>query len=149
MADPSVAVGTSARAARSSRLAPHRRAPETPIVRLCPHSGVSADFVQRAVAFWQGEGFSIEYSAERLSAEECQKGYSEGVIMISGEDDLDARVYNARSQNWKYTDDDTKTHGYKIRMANDAVTNMRVLVYALGQCLNIDVSSDPDNAMYD
>ena len=53
-----------------------------------------------------------------------------------------------RSQNWMYPGDDTKTFSYKIRMADDAVTNMGVLVYALGQCLNLDSSSDPDNAMY-
>lgn len=127
---------------------PRQDWPETPIVRLCPHARVSADFVQRAVAFWQGEGFSIEYSAERLSAETCQEGYAEGIIIVSGEDGIDASVYDTRSQNWMYPGDDTKTFSYKIRMADDAVTNMGVLVYALGQCLNLDSSSDPDNAMY-
>ena len=48
-----------------------------------------------------------------------------------------------------YPGDKTKTFSYKIRLADDAVTNMRVLVYAVGQCLNLAASSDPDNAMYD
>jgi len=127
---------------------PRQDWPETPIVRRCPHAKVSEDFVQRAVVFWQGEGFSIEYSSELLSAEECEEGYVKGVIMVSGEDELDVREFNAKSKNWMFPDDDSKTYAYKIRLSDEAVTNMRVLIYAIGQCLNLDRSDDPDNAMY-
>jgi hypothetical protein len=127
---------------------PRQDWPETPIVRRCPHAKVSADFVQRAVIFWQGEGFSIEYSPELLTAEECELGYAEGVIMVSGEDGIDSSQFNARSKNWMDPDDESKTYAYKIRLADDAVTNMRVLIYAIGQSLNLDRSDDPDNAMH-
>ena len=118
------------------------------MVRRCPRARVPEDVLKRAVAFWQGEGFSIEYSSELLPVDACEDGYAKGYVLIVDEDGMDASALDSQGQNWLEPDDASTVYSYKVRVADDAVTKTDILIYALGKALRIDNSTDPDNVMH-
>lgn len=119
---------------------------QTPVVKLCKDAKTNFQTVEKAVSFWQSEGFDITMSYDKS---ECQsKTGNSGQILIGGERNLNTNDYFGMA--YPFTlGKSLEAYSVIILFENNYANDLELVKHEIGHSLGLAHSNNPNNIMYD